>query len=129
METISNNLQNIYNKIENYTNTTIDLVKLHMVDKSADVLSSLVANLIMILVFALFTFFINFGLASYLGSLLNSTYLGFFIVSIFYLLIGIVLYFYKNKFIKAPLSDTIVENLLKKTTLEEELKNEIIKED
>ena len=93
METFAKNKDLLIDKIEKYTNTSIDLIKLNAVEKSADVLSSLTSIIVIFIFFALFTLFINNGVSVYIGKILNEHYLGFIIVSTLYLIIGTVVYF------------------------------------
>jgi hypothetical protein len=58
------------------------------------------------------TLFLNIGLGLYIGELLGQYYLGFLIVSVFYLVVAIVLYAFKVKFIETPLSNIIITKLL-----------------
>ena len=57
METFAKNKDLLIDKIEKYTNTSIDLIKLNAVEKSADVLSSLTSNIVIFIIFAMFHFF------------------------------------------------------------------------
>ncbi|WP_308990615.1 hypothetical protein QLS71_003945 [Mariniflexile litorale] len=103
----------LYEKAKKYTETSAELVALHAVDKTADVLSSLTSIMLIIIVVTLFTLFINVGLSLFIGSLLNAYYLGFFIVSGFYLVLAFVLYKFKDKLIKTPVANLIIAKLLK----------------
>jgi hypothetical protein len=64
-------------------------------------------------VVAMFSLFLNIALSLYLGKLLGEIYLGFLIVSAIYLFLSIVIYFYSNKLIKIPLTNLVIEKLLK----------------
>jgi hypothetical protein len=50
--------------------------------------------------------------------------MGFLIVSGFYLIVAIVIYFYQNRLLKNPISDKIVVKLLKNVNLDAELNPE-----
>ncbi|WP_211161637.1 hypothetical protein [Flavobacterium solisilvae] len=123
METFAKNKDLLIDKIEKYTNTSIDLIKLNAVEKSADVLSSLTSNIVIFIIFSMFTLFINIGVSLYIGKILNEHYLGFIIVSTLYLIIGTVVYFKRNKLMKIPLSNMIITKMLKKIDLDEVLEN------
>lgn len=103
----------LYEKAKKYTETSVELLALNAVDKTADVLSSLTSRVIIVMFFAMFTLFINVGLSLFIGSLLNEYYLGFFIISAFYLVLALVLYVFKDKFIKIPVTNLIILKLLK----------------
>ncbi|MDO7171924.1 hypothetical protein [Mariniflexile sp. AS56] len=103
----------LYEKAKKYTETSAELLALNTVDKTADVLSSLTTIVLLVLVVVMFTLFINVGLSLLIGSLLNAYYLGFFIVSGFYIVLALVLYVLKDKLIKMPVSNLIISKLLK----------------
>lgn len=103
----------LYEKAKKYTETSAELLALNAVDKTADVLSSLTVIVLLVIAVAMFTVFINVGLSLFIGSMLNQYYLGFFIVSGFYLLLAIVLYMFKDRFIKTPVANLIIAKLLK----------------
>lgn len=113
MDNIATNVELLYDKAKKYVDTSIDLLRLNAVDKTADVMSSLIARIIIVIIVAMFTLFINIGISLYIGKLIGAYYLGFVIISTFYLLIAILLYFYSNRFIKIPLTNLIIIKLLK----------------
>lgn len=123
METFAKNKDLLFDKIEKYTETSIDLIKLNAVEKSADVLSSLTSSIVVFIIFAMFTLFVNIGVGLFIGKLLNENYLGFLIVSTFYLVVGILVYYNRHKLIKTPLSNMIIIKLLTKIDLDEVLEN------
>lgn len=112
MESAVKNIEMLYEKAKEYTNTTLELYKLTAVDKAAEVISSLSFRLAFLLIAAFFTLFFNIGLSLYLGELLDSNAAGFFIVSLFYLVFGLLLYIFRQKWIKSPISNLIIKELL-----------------
>lgn len=123
METFAKNKDLLFDKVEKYTNTSIDLIKLNAVEKSADVLSTLTSSIVVFIIFAMFTLFVNIGLGLFIGKMLNEYYLGFLIVSSFYLIIGVLVYYKRNELMKTPLSNMIIIKLLNKIDLDEVLEN------
>ena len=115
MENKATTIEMLFEKAEDYTRTTVDLVKLTAVDKTADVVSSLLSRLAVSIVFVMFVLLVNIGLSFWIGELLGKTYLGFFAVSIFYLVISIVLNIFKDEWIKMPVSNFIIIKMLKKS--------------
>lgn len=113
VDDIATSVDKLYEKAKKYTETSTELLVLKTVDKSADVLSSLTAIILIVFIIAVFTLFVNIGLSLFIGNLLNQYYLGFFIVSAFYLVLALVLYVYRDAFIKLPLSNLIIAKLLK----------------
>jgi ABC-type microcin C transport system permease subunit YejE len=114
MENNATTIEMLFERAEDYTRTTVELAKLHTVDKAADVMSSLISRLAVSIVFAMFALLANIGLSIWIGELVGKLYYGFFIVSSFYLLIAIILYIFKNEWIKTPISNFMIVKMLKK---------------
>jgi len=114
MDNRATTIEMLFEKAEDYTRTTVELAKLNAVDKSADVLSSLISRLAIITVVAIFTLFINIGLALWIGESLGKSYYGFFIVASFYFIIVLILYTFRDQWIKIPTSNFIITKMLKK---------------
>ena len=106
-------IASLLEKAENYSKTTVELFKLEVIDKSADVVSSLVSRLAILLVVALFILIINIGLALWIGELLGKSYYGFFIIGGLYGIVAIVLKAYRHPLLKYPVSNSIINQMLK----------------
>ena len=76
------------------------------------VVTSLVPRVSTIIVFLLFALVLNIGIALFLGELLGKSYWGFFIVAAFYFVVGMVMHFFLHRWIKKPLSDSIINQAL-----------------
>jgi len=100
-------------KVENYAKTTIDLVKLKAVDKLSVIASNVVFGVIMALLVFFFLLILNLALAFWVGDLLGKTYLGFFAVAGFYVLLIVMFIVFKKQIIKTPVTNTIISKLLK----------------
>jgi len=74
--------ENIFEKAENYTRTSIELVKLKTVSASADVLSTLTSKIAVGAVVAFFTLFLNIGLSLWIGKQLGEYSYGFFYIGV-----------------------------------------------
>lgn len=103
----------LFEKAENYTRTSIELAKLNVIDKTSDVMSSLISRLAIAIVFVMFLLLFNFGLSFWIGKMLGDFFYGFIIVSLFYLIVTILLYAYKDQWIKIPVSNFIIRKMLK----------------
>jgi sterol desaturase/sphingolipid hydroxylase (fatty acid hydroxylase superfamily) len=115
MENNASTIEMLFERAEDYTRTTVELAKLNAVDKTADVMSSLLSRLTVSIVFVLFAFLANIGLSLWIGELLGKVYYGFFIVSSVYLIVAIVLYLFKDQWLKMPISNFIIIKMLKKS--------------
>ena len=109
-------IESLFEKAEEYAKTNVDLFKLKAIDKSADVVSSLASKFIILIVVSLITIMVNIGLALWIGELMGKTYYGFFIVAAFYVLVACMLYIMREQFIKTPVSNSIITQMLKDKT-------------
>ncbi|MFV8376137.1 hypothetical protein ACNQGC_12530 [Flavobacterium sp. GSP11] len=114
MDNFTASIETLFERAEDYTRTSAELVKLNAIDKSADVLSSLLSRLTVAIVAVMFVLLINIGLSLWLGEIIGKPYWGFFIVASVYLVVSIILYIFKDQWIKTPISNFIITKLLKK---------------
>jgi len=113
MENIAENIELLYQKVEKYSKTSFELLQLSAIDKTSDILSSLAIVIVLSFISAMFTLFLNIGISLYLGDLLQNYVLGFIIVAVCYLLIGIIIYVFRISLIKTPIDNLIVSKFLK----------------
>ena len=119
MENLATNIERLCEKAERFSKTSIELLKLNAVDKTSDVIASLAFLLSLSIIVAIFTFFVNIGIALVLGRYLEDYALGFFIVSGFYLVFAIVLYKFRHPLIKTPIGNLVIKKLLREKAISE----------
>ncbi len=103
----------LFEKVEDFSKTTIELYKLKAIDHTAEVVSSFSVRLAIFMVVALFTLFMCIGFAWWIGELLGKIYYGFFIMGGFYLLIAVLLYAFRHQWIKYPVGNYIITQFSK----------------
>ena len=106
---------NLYEKAENYTKTSLELIKLKTVSAAADVLSTLTSRIAVGAVVAFFILFLNIGISLWLGKELGEYFYGFFIMALFYLVVAIIMAKTQNSLIKTPIGNMIISSILKET--------------
>ena len=106
-------LESLLHKATDYGKSSIELIKLKSIDKTANFVSSFLSRLTILLILTIFTLFINIGLAIWIGDLLGKIYYGFFIIGSFYALIALVLYVFRHQLLKLPIGNYITTQLLK----------------
>jgi len=107
METKENMLEPLLEKVEEYSKTSFELLKLKAVEKAMDISSALISRLAVIVALLFFLFSINTAIALWLGDLLGRSYYGFFIIGGFYGLVGTFL-FLLHPYIKARINNSII---------------------
>jgi hypothetical protein len=113
METQPGSIELLFEKVEIYGQTTIELTKLKVLETTTHVITSLISRLIVIIMISIFILVINIGIALMLGEFLGKSYYGFFIIAAFYLAGGIVLHFFIRGWIQKPISELIIKQSLK----------------
>ncbi len=106
-------LESLLERASEYGKTSLELVKLKALDRTAELFSASVPLAIVIILIASFLLFINLGLAFWLGEMLGRTYYGFFVVSAFYIIVCLIvrLFFYNR--IKKLAGNYFIKNVLK----------------
>ncbi len=96
---------------ERYANTSFELVKMESANK-VSLLGSALAGIVLLGFFAgTMILFLSFAFGMYLSSRLGNSYAGFFIVAAFYMMAGIVMYIFRNKYVIKPIRDFIVRKI------------------
>ena len=117
MRPIENNgihpLEILFERGEEYSKTTIELFKLKILDKASGLVSAIILNIIITVIFSIFFLMGTIGVAFWLGEMLGNMSYGFFIVAGFYGISGVLIYSFMHKWLKGVLGDFIVKHILK----------------
>jgi hypothetical protein len=113
MEESAKLLELLLEKATDYGKTSIELVKLKTIDKTTEIISSLIPLSVVILLILSFLLFLNVGLSFWLGEVLGKTYYGFFVVAAFYVLLALVIHFFLDKWIRKLIGNYFIKHMLK----------------
>jgi len=111
MEEKATLIESLFEKAEAYAKTNLDLFKLSAIDKSADVVSTIVSKLAVVIAVLLIILLSSIGLSIWIGELLGNSYYGFFIVAGFYVLVALILHYIPG-IVKSPVNDSIILKML-----------------
>lgn len=106
-------IKTLIDQSKDFLETKIELTKLKAIDKSADVLSTVIVMVSIIFLGTLFVIFISIAAALILGSWLGSEYYGFLIVGGVYGLLLLLIFLKKEKWIKTPIANGLINKMLK----------------
>jgi membrane-bound ClpP family serine protease len=112
METPSSSIESLFERVEAYGKTTIELSKLKALETTTTVATSMASRLIVFMMIAFFVLVLSIGVALFLGDLLEKTYYGFFIVAAFYLILGLILHYNLSKWINKPIGNFFISQFL-----------------
>ncbi len=113
MEDNTNLLDSLLESAGEYGKTSLELVKLKTIYKTTDVVSTFIPHTIVFVLIASFMLFLNLGLAFWLGEILGKIFYGFFVVSGFYIITGIIIHFLMHKWFKRLTGDYFIKHVLK----------------
>jgi hypothetical protein len=113
MEALNENIEILYKKTVQYSKTSFELLKLHTIEKTAVVISSMTILISIAFIFGMFLIFATIGISLYIGNILENNALGFVLVSGFYFILGIMVYVFRKCLIKIPVENLIISKLLK----------------
>ena len=112
MDTPVSSLESLFERIEAYGKTTLELTKLRALDTIIFVVTTLISRLGVAAMVSMFFLVLNVGIALYLGEQLGKNYYGFFIVAAFYALAGLLMHSFLFDWIKKPVHDLIIQKSL-----------------
>jgi hypothetical protein len=112
MENKTTSLEDLFEKLKEYGDTRVKLFKLKSINKISGFFSVLISSLILFAILTLVIFCITIAFALLIGAWLGTSYWGFFIMGGIYIIIGLIVYSARNKFIKNPISNKLLTELL-----------------
>ena len=112
MENQPTNVEELFEKLKDYGETRIDLLKLKTVNKVSGFLSTLITSIFLFTLLFLVIVFFFIGVALLIGTWLGHAYLGFLIMGVLFIIIGLVLFSSRDKILKTPISNTLIKSLI-----------------
>ena len=112
MNSIVDHIEDIVSKAGNVAETKVELWKLRAVGKVSETVSSLISVIAIVFLTVTAIIILSLGIAFWIGSELGKTSYGFFIVGGFYVLAGFLLYVFRRKLIKNPVTNLIINKII-----------------
>ena len=111
---LNEKLEAITDSLKEYVDTNYELIKLEVVNHSSEVISGMITKLIVGFMLALFAFFGSLYAAYYLSDLFAIDYIGFAIVSGFYLILAIFIHLNKRSLIETKVCNNFIQKRMVK---------------
>lgn len=111
METKINLIDPLMESAEQYGRTSIELIKLKAIDKSADMLSVMMSKFILWGLFLFVMVLLNISAGFYLGEIFGKIYLGFLAVALFYGLLVFIISLFHLK-IRQHINELLVSKMI-----------------
>jgi hypothetical protein len=96
-----------------YLETRTTLWKLKAIESLSDVSGELVSGLALIGIISLVVLIFSTGLALLIGYWTGRSFYGFFIVGGVYAVVGLVIFAFRNQWLKEPFSNLLIRKILK----------------
>lgn len=113
-------IESLIEKLRDYVNIRIAQVKLSVAEKISKVAALVVAVLMAALVFFLFLVLLSVAGAIAIGQWLQNYWLGFLIIAGIILIIGIMLWNFKEKWIQKPIMNLLIKTMFSNKDDDEE---------
>ena len=110
----------LLDRTEAFAKTSIKLFRYKATQKVAELVSDMTSGFVIGIIVILVFVNLNIGIALFIGDLLGKMYLGFLAVSGFYACFGLLAYFFRAAWIKEPVNNLIINNMLKDDEIKEE---------
>lgn len=110
MENSATTIENLVERIEQYSKTSFDLHKYSAIYKTAALFSYLAVKLVLTLVTFIVALLFTVALALWIGDVLEKTAYGFLIMGVFYIILGIIIYIFRKPWIKLRISNLVIES-------------------
>lgn len=111
METPVSVIESLFEKAEAYGKTTFELSKLKAIETTSSVVSSVMSRIIVFITLLVFIVVLSIGVAMLVGEAVGKSYYGFFIVAAFYLVVGVILHFSLQDWLKQSVSKAFISKL------------------
>lgn len=113
-------IESLLDKAKEYINTRIAQVKLSLAEKVSKALSVMIAGFVAVLVFLFFLLFGSIAAAIAIGNMIENLWLGFLIMGGVWLLLGIIIWKAKDRLLRIPIMNTILDSLFNHEKEDEE---------
>ena len=111
MEDLKTSIGNLKDHTTEYVKTYIDLAKAKATKTASNAAAGAAIGIVSFLLAFFFLEFLFIGLALWVGSLVNNTFLGFFIVAGFFLLLIVLIFALRKKVIIPMIRNSIISKV------------------
>lgn len=113
MENNANTIETLFENATDYSKTSFELIKLKTLDKTSEMISSIIPHAVVFVFIASFMLFLNLGLAFWFGEMLGQVFYGFFLIAAFYVALGTILHFFMHTWLKKMIQNYIIKQAFK----------------
>lgn len=107
-------IEDLYEDARSYLDTRVEYTRLYLVEKISKIFADIVTNAVVAICFILAFLFGTFTLALFLSDLLGSYTRGFGCVALIYVLLALIVYYTKEKYIEKAIINFTIRNYFNK---------------
>jgi hypothetical protein len=112
MENDTTDVEELFYKLKDYGETTLDLLKLKAINKILRFSSAMILSFFSLVLLFLILICISIGLALLIGLWLGHAYWGFFIMALVYIIIWLILFLSKKKILDEPIKNKLIKEII-----------------
>ena len=107
-------VEELTDHVKDYITTKVEITKLRFAEKTSLTIGNIIAAFVVAVLFLFVLLFGSIAGAWALSDWIGKNYAGFLIVTGFYLLVAIIVWFARNRLIRFPVMNAIIKMLHKK---------------
>ena len=111
MEKVFSKVEELADNAKEYINTRIESIKLNAAEKSSVIIANGVAKVVTAIFFLFFLGLASIALSFLVGEWIGRLWAGFLVVAGFYLLIGVIIWFARERLIRVPVMNALIHQL------------------
>jgi hypothetical protein len=113
MEEEKNNMQELGEKIVQYAETRIEHTKLSFTFAAIRLSSNILTVLLLAMIFFIFYFCFICGISLLIGSILQNTASGFFVITGIHFILFVIIFFFRVSVIENPFREKLTKTIFK----------------
>jgi len=114
MDQDKSNIQLLKEHVKDYVQTRVDIAVLTVADKGTQAVSNAALYFMLLVITLFFLLFASVAAAFAISDLMDSRYAGFLIIAGIYLLVGLLIFVMRDKWVINPIVNGIIKKIFKK---------------
>lgn len=117
MKEESDTVNTLFDRMKEFSVAYTELIKLKAINLATAVISVIIPDIVFSIVMLTVGIFLNIGIAIWLGGIMGKLYLGFLMVGLFYLVVGLISHFTLRGWLKKRLGNYFIKIIFRNSDL------------
>lgn len=109
-------ISDLIDKTKEYVKVRADIIKLTAAEKTSKAVAAIVVGSILLICSLFALLFLSFFAGFYISEKMDNSYYGFLVVALFYIIIGLIVFFTKSGMIEKPIINKVLKSFFKPNT-------------